>query len=57
MMTGQAGIARERLSGQILTGIQLDHFVFQAPATSAQMGKNTTRLHRDAIKRASLSIP
>ena len=32
-------------------------FAFQARATSAQMAKNTTKVHKDVIKLASLSTP
>jgi len=55
-MTGQAGIAKGLLSGQILNGTPPDLFVYPPPATSALMAKNTTKVHKDVIKRASLSI-
>ena len=44
-MTGRDVIENEHLFGQIQNGVQKDLSVFEARATSALMGRNTTTLH------------
>jgi hypothetical protein len=56
MMTFLVDTESARLSGQTLNGTPPDLFVYLPPATSALMAKNTTKVHKDVIKRASLSI-